>query len=146
MTISSDVSNERPIRELLAAWAQAVRQKDIERLIALHTPDLIAFDAWGPLSIDAATHRDHWEQCFAGHGGAIELEHRDVVVVAGEDVAFASCLVGMRGVLQDGTRHSFWGRGTFGLRRVEGRWLIAHAHASAPFDPYTGNACTELEP
>jgi ketosteroid isomerase-like protein len=35
---------------------------------------------------------------------------------------------------------------TMGLRRVDGRWLIAHEHMSDPFDPDSGMALTHLTP
>ena len=136
-------SNEAQIRSLMEAWADAVRRKDIEGVMANYAPEMVGFDAWGPLRIDVATYRDHWQQCFAGHEGPLELEHRDVVVTAGEDVAFVHCLINLRGTLRGGQRHSFWGRGTIGFRRIDGQWFVTHEHASAPFDPMTGQVTNE---
>jgi len=39
-----------------------------------------------------------------------------------------------------------WVRATFGLRRADGRWLIAHDQVSVPLDLRSGAGLTDLEP
>ena len=146
MTTTDRQHDEATIRELLGEWRDAVQRKDIEGVMANYAPDMVGFDAWGDLRIDVDTYRDHWMQAFAGHDGPIHIEHHDVHLVVGDGVAFCRCLVNMGGTLQDGTQHSFWGRGTICFEKRGGRWLVTHEHASAPFDPMTGRACTDLTP
>lgn len=52
----------------------------------------------------------------------------------------------MGGKMTNGVEHEFWGRGTIGFEKIDGRWLVTHEHASAPFDPMTGKACMDLKP
>jgi ketosteroid isomerase-like protein len=35
---------------------------------------------------------------------------------------------------------------TFGCRKTNGKWKIAHEHFSAPFDPVSGKALFDLQP
>lgn len=137
---------EAEIRALMEDWAEAVRQKDLDRLLSHYSPNLVAFDAWGPLRVDLPTMRDHWAQCFAGHDGAIGFEHHEVRIAAGETVAFAHVLIHMHGRLKNGPAHEFWGRGTIGFEKTDGQWCVTHEHASAPFDPMSGKTCTNLKP
>jgi ketosteroid isomerase-like protein len=62
------------------------------------------------------------------------LHHRDPAVVLGADGAFVHMLTSMTAppasVRQPLT---LWFRSTFGLRRIDGAWLIAHQHDSTPF-------------
>jgi PhnB protein len=48
-------------------------------------------------------------------------------------VAFCTSLNRMRGTKTDGEQVDLWYRHTLGLRKVEGRWQIAHEHESVPF-------------
>jgi ketosteroid isomerase-like protein len=42
---------------------------------------------------------------------------------------------------------SFWLRSTYGLRRIDGRWLMVHRHESVPFHmDGSFRAATELQP
>ena len=38
------------------------------------------------------------------------------------------------------------GRATFCFRKIDGKWLIAHDHASVPLDFKSGRALLNLEP
>jgi ketosteroid isomerase-like protein len=39
-----------------------------------------------------------------------------------------------------------WVRATLCLRRIDGKWMIAHEHQSVPFDVETGKASLDLKP
>lgn len=145
-TATGKATNEAHLRELISQWREAVCRKDIEGVMAHYAPDMVGFDAWGDLRIDVNTYRDHWQQCFAGHDGPIHIEHHDLHLAVGDNVAFCRCLIHMAGTLKDGTKNDFWGRGTICFQKIDGQWLVTHEHASAPFDPMTGQACTNLQP
>lgn len=146
MTTATKTKDEAAIRELIDQWRDAVCRKDIEGVMANYAPNMVSFDAWGELQNPVNVYRDHWEQCFAGHDDPINLEHHDVRLVVGDSVAFCHCLIHMTGTLADGTKNDFWGRGTICFEKINGRWLVTHEHASAPFDPMTGKACIDLTP
>ena len=49
-------------------------------------------------------------------------------------MAFVHCLTRMTATpMGSPDPFSLWLRSTFGLRRIEGRWLITHRHESTPF-------------
>ena len=118
---------ETAVRELLEEYAEAMRAADADRLARCHLPGAEVYDLAPPLrkAFDAEALRA-W---FAGHGGGpLGFEIRDLAVTAGADVAYAHCLTRMYA-----PGFELWFRASYGLRRVGGRWLIAHVHESTPF-------------
>ncbi len=108
---------------------------DAERALATCAPGTVVFDLAPPLVQGAGSSR---EEAVAALGGWIasfeappQLEHRDPTVHVGGDVAFVHTLTSLTG--RKGGDFTLWFRSTYGLRRVEGRWVIVHQHESVPF-------------
>jgi len=62
----------------------------------------------------------------------------------GDDVAFGHSRIS--GTLKNGVKNDVWVRWTGCLRKVDGKWLIAHDQVSVPFDIQSGKALLNLEP
>lgn len=140
-------NDQARIRALIGTWVDASLKRDVPRVIALYAPDVVSFDAIGPLQvrgIEAWT--AHWQVCFDHCPGEMHFRIDDVHIEVGGDVAFARFLMHCGATLPDGTTHSGWMRGTACYRRVNGDWKIAHDHCSVPFDPETCKALVELQP
>ncbi|HEY1612612.1 MAG TPA: nuclear transport factor 2 family protein [Rhizomicrobium sp.] len=128
-------SAEIEIRALIEAWAEAVRRHDMAGILAHHTSDIVMFDLPPPLqSRGMEEYKETWDLFFRYHrpGQAFDIE--ELVVTAGDDIAFAfailrcgSATVG--GVAEEG---GFQFRLTIGLRRIDRRWHITHEHHSIP--------------
>jgi uncharacterized protein (TIGR02246 family) len=118
-------SDEAEIRELIEQWAQAVRNVDMEGVLARHTSDVVMFDVPVPLQskgLDA--YRKTWELFFSySKGGPTAFNIIEMDVVADRTVAFCHAIVGIL--------HSRL-RITIGLRKEDGEWRIAHEHHSYP--------------
>ena len=137
--------DEAQLRDMIDQWRDAVRRKDIDALLQHYSPRLVSFDAWGALSNPLSVYREHWEACFNGHDGPLEFGHHDLQLTVGERVAFCHCIIELGGTMVDGTKHRFRGRGTICFEKVDGRWQVTHEHASAPFDPMTGQVKGDLD-
>jgi ketosteroid isomerase-like protein len=48
-------STESEVRALVDRWSEAIRIKDIDRLMALYAPDLVYFDVVPPLHYSGST-------------------------------------------------------------------------------------------
>lgn len=127
--------DERRIRRRIADWADAVRAKDADRVMAHYAPDVVVFDVMPPLSDRGAdAYRRHWEGWFASVDGPIGFEMHDLHVEV--DGALACC----RAVNRVRTRPAHggqeasdgWTRATVCLRRIDGEWLVTHEHVSVP--------------
>jgi uncharacterized protein (TIGR02246 family) len=136
MTSTVTRNDEVQIRELLAAQESAMRAGDADGLVSRYTPDIVKFTLAPPLRFagSAARDADSLRAWFATFDGPIDYEIRDLIVTAGEDVAFGHSLNRLSATPRGGEhRFTLWFRSTVGLRKVDGRWLIAHQHDSTPF-------------
>ncbi|WP_188192984.1 SgcJ/EcaC family oxidoreductase [Nonomuraea sp. SYSU D8015] len=128
------VTDEEQIRELIQRWAEAVHAGDMAGVLADHAGDVVMFDVPPPYEgvrgLDA--YRETWPGFFQwqAQGASFEIETLDVT--AGSDVAFAHALLrcGTPGELA--ADPGFRLRLTLGLRKEDGRWVVAHEHHSFP--------------
>lgn len=137
------------IRALLAEYFEAIRSKDVARIASFYASDIRAFDAIIALQFQGReAYAEHWKACmqYCAHLADFVFEMHDPEISAGDDVAFASCLARCGGVDADGNEQIGFTRGTIGFERRDGRWVIAHEHYSAPFDPESGKALFDLKP
>jgi ketosteroid isomerase-like protein len=140
-------SSEAEIQALLESRTAAMRAKDLDRLMALYSPDILYFDLVPPLQYcGSAVLRDRFSHWFDGWKSAIGMEIRELNIIADGDVAAASMLLRASGALQDGREVGYWVRTTNCFRRIDGRWLITHEHVSLPVDFKSGRAAMELVP
>jgi uncharacterized protein (TIGR02246 family) len=119
--------NEAEIRGLVENWAKAVRAKNIDGATASHTDDIVMFDVPMPLQWRGMEdYRRTWDLFFAHNaGGPGSFDVTELRVAAGETVAFCHAIL----KIFDSSA-----RLTMGLRKVKGRWLIAHEHHSYPIE------------
>ncbi|MFF7209294.1 YybH family protein [Streptomyces sp. NPDC008238] len=124
--------DEARIRALVERWAEAVHRGDLDAVVADHAEDIVMFDVPPPHDgvRGLAAYREVWPPFFAWQAGGAAFELVSLEVTAGDDVAFAHAL------LRCGTAEDFAAdpglrlRLTLGLRKHEGRWLVAHEHHS----------------
>jgi uncharacterized protein (TIGR02246 family) len=129
--MSDDVTQ---IRTLIEKWAKAVHTGDLEGVLADHTADIVMFDVPPPedgvRGIDA--YRETWPGFFEWQSMGAVFEIISLDITAGEDVAYACAL------LRCGTPEELASdpdnrlRLTLGLRKEDGRWVVAHEHHSFP--------------
>ena len=119
---------ETEIRELIEAWAKAVRDVDLDGIVARHTSDVVMFDVPPPVQVTGIeAYRSTWDLFFQySSGGPGSFELTDLEVTADETAGFAHALLRVAGATA---------RLTIGLRKVGGEWLIAHEHHSYPIEP-----------
>lgn len=142
-------TSEDQIRNLLTQWEQAFRAKDAEGVMSVYAPGdvVVAFDIVPPLAkVGKDAYRQNYEEFFAMFSGSLEVELRDLRIVASEDVAFLHCFDRMSGTLEGGERFDLWLRVTSGLRKINGEWRIIHDHVSVPTHFETGMAALDQAP
>jgi len=128
--------DEREIRDVIAGWAQAVRDQDLATIRANHDADILLFDVPQPLlTRGLEAYAASWQQFFAWSVKPIAFEFSDLEVTAGSDVAFATAIGRCAGMERSGERIQLQFRLTVGLRKADGRWRIVHEHHSIPAEP-----------
>jgi uncharacterized protein (TIGR02246 family) len=130
-----DMTNdEQQIRDLVTRWAEAVHGGDLEGVLADHAEDILMFDVPPPhdgvRGLDA--YRETWPGFFEWQAQGASFDIVSLEVTAGEAVAYAHALLrcGMPQELAD--RPEVRLRLTLGLRKEDGRWIVAHEHHSYP--------------
>jgi uncharacterized protein (TIGR02246 family) len=129
-------TDEQQIRELIEQWAVAVHTGDLDTVLADHTGDIVMFDVpppqEGARGIEA--YRDTWPGFFEWQAQGATFDILELDVTAGEDVAFAWALLRC-GTTEENAEHPERRlRITFGLRKEDGRWRVAHEHHSFPYE------------
>lgn len=143
------ISNEAQIRQLLDRWTKAFEARDVGALMSLYAPgdEVAAYDVTPPLQYQG---RDAYEKAYQQFLGQfdtpLQVELRDLKIVAGKDVAFAYGLEKFSGTFKDGQKMAGWVRVTQCYRKIDGHWLAVHDHISVPVDMQTGKGALDLEP
>jgi ketosteroid isomerase-like protein len=140
-------STQSEVRALLESWSEAIRIKDIDRLMSLYSLDVIYFDVVPPLRFTgSAAVRGNFLRWFDGWKSSIGVEIRDLNILASGDIAVAYMLHRTSGTLKDGREVGYWVRATVCCQRSDHSWLITHEHISLPVDFKSGKAAVDLVP
>jgi uncharacterized protein (TIGR02246 family) len=132
--LADQPNDEARVREVIADWAAAVRAKDVDRAITYYAADVVSFDLAPPLQYAGREAlRKNLAEWFPTFQGPIGYDVHNLSITAGGDVAFCRSLNRISGTRTNGEKTDVWVRATIGCRRVGGRWLITHEHASVPF-------------
>ena len=135
MTPQNATHDEVQIRELLYAWADAVRRHDVAAILARHDARMTMFDLPPPLQCRGLeAYEQTWGLLFRYHQPGTAFEFRELAVTAGPDVAFAIAILycGPNSSGNPKDQGGFEFRLTVGLRKIEGEWTITHEHHSVP--------------
>jgi PhnB protein len=147
--MSQDISkanDEAQIRALLDDWAQALRAKNADAVVAHLAADIVTFDLAPPLTSTGAD-PNGLQAWFSTWEGPLGYQIRDLRITAGDDTAFCHCLSRLSGTKVDGGRNEVWFRLTLCFRKIRGAWKIAHQHESVPFYmDGSYRAAVDLEP
>ena len=133
MTNMTDTKeNEIQIRKLVENWAKAVRNKDIETILAHHSADIVMYDVPKPFqSVGLDAYRKTWDTFFAFTKlGVFDIQ--ELHVVADENVAF--CFAAMKCADKSNSAEfvELDFRLTIGLKKIANEWTIVHEHHSVP--------------
>ncbi len=135
------------IHQWMDDFQRAFQARDTKAVMALYTPDILAYDIIPPLQYNGSdAYGKDFETYFAGYKGPLTLEYRDCHISADGNLALVACLERVTGTLTNGQSSSVWLRATSGLRRVNGHWLDFHDHVSVPVEVGTGKARLDLAP
>lgn len=133
MSITPETTgDEAGVQQEIEDWADAIRHRDVDGVLRHFVVGSTRFYLAPPLQADTPL-KDNVESWFNTFNGPIGYEIRDLEITVGGDVAFAHSFNHISGTKTDGQGADVWFRETLCFRKLEGRWLIAHAHESVPF-------------
>ncbi|MBV9844613.1 MAG: nuclear transport factor 2 family protein [Kutzneria sp.] len=145
--IDDVTTDEACVRRLLDDRVDALRAKDVDRVMSLNSPDIVVFDIPTPLQyLGNYACRTSIVAWLNSYRGPLSFETRDLRVAVGGDVAFTHSLFRVSGTMKNGTATDHWVRLTFCLRKIGGKWRITHQHVSLPIDLESGEAVHYRQP
>jgi ketosteroid isomerase-like protein len=140
-------TNEAEVRELIDGFVRAISTKNIDGVMSVYAPELVAFDIVPPLQYEgAAAFRKVWQGIFELFQDPIQYEIRDLSIIAGDDVAFSHSFNRLNGTMKNGRKSDLWVRWTACFRKTKGSWRIVHVQVSVPVDLASGKAVLDLKP
>jgi ketosteroid isomerase-like protein len=126
-------SIESVLRRRVDALAQAIRDKDLERMLDFYARDVEVFDLRASLNVSGAgAYRNNLEHWFDSFEGPLGFELHNLRVAPGESAAFCHYLALVTGARPGGRTSGYWVRGTTCFERRDGEWLVTHEHISTP--------------
>ncbi|MEV6334593.1 nuclear transport factor 2 family protein [Nocardia vinacea] len=139
--------DEVELRQQIDKVVEGLRAKDLEAVKQLYTTDVVSFDVEPPLQhVGIAAKLENWAKVFTVFEN-VTYEVRDLTFTVGEDVAFGYAFARLSGTLKNGVATSgMWVRVTYGMRKIDDTWLIAHDQVSVPLDIPSGKGVVDLEP
>ncbi|HEV7711147.1 MAG TPA: nuclear transport factor 2 family protein [Asanoa sp.] len=139
--------DEVKIRQQVDKIVEGLRAKDLQGLEQVYATDVVSFDVEPPLQhVGIEAKLSNWAKVFALFAD-VTYEVRDLTLAVGDDVAFGHAFARLSGTLMDGTATSgMWVRVTYGLRKIDGNWVIVHDQVSVPLDMRSGKGLVDLEP
>lgn len=121
------------VRRRIESLAQAIRDKDLDRLMNFYALDVEVFDLRFSLNVlGAAAYRNNLEQWFDSFEGPLGFEIHNLRVVTAESAAFCHYLALITGARPGGRTSGYWVRGTTCFERSDAEWLVTHEHISSP--------------
>ncbi|MCU1318438.1 MAG: hypothetical protein JWN63_3760 [Candidatus Acidoferrum typicum] len=143
-------NQEAEIRRLLDRWAKAFHARDLDGIMSIYEPGqaLVSFDIVAPLQyVGFEAYKNDYQEFLDQFQGTIDVEFRDLNIIAGDTVAFSRGLERMTGTLKkNGQKFDAWVRFTECYRKTNGHWLAIHDHISVPVDLDNGKAALDLKP
>lgn len=143
--MGADTNGE--LRELIDAWAVAVRAKDIESVMSHYASDVVVFDVVDPLEFQGTDLlRQRMAYWFGSFEGQIGFEISNLSVEAGDYLSFCYSINRVIGIKADSSKVNMCWRATLCCRKIDGRWMITHSHSSMPLNEETGIGSLDLKP
>ncbi len=126
------MNNETQIKTLIENWAKAVRNHDIDAILAYHSNDIVMYDVPEPFqSVGIEAYRKTWDLFFAFTKlGVFDIQ--ELKIVADENVAFCFSTMKCSDKRDTVDFVELPFRLTIGLRKINNQWIIIHEHHSIP--------------
>jgi Phr family secreted Rap phosphatase inhibitor len=142
-------NDEAAIRQVLDHWAKAFHDKNLDQIMSIYEPGdaLVSYDIVAPLQFKgSAAYKKDYQEFLDQFSSAIDIEYKDLAIVAGDTVGFSRGLERMTGTLKSGDKFDVWLRFTECYRKKNGKWLAVHDHISVPIDFASGKAVLDAKP
>lgn len=125
-------TNEIQIRQLVENWAKAVRNKDIDGILAHHSANFVMYDVPEPFqSVGIEAYRKTWDLFFRyTKPGVFDIQEINIIADDSVGFVYAKMQCADKSNTTDFVPLDF--RLTIGLKKINDQWTILHEHHSIP--------------
>jgi ketosteroid isomerase-like protein len=137
------------IQDVIESRQARLAAGDVKGMLESYAPQVVQFTLAPPLgAVTDSSDPSGIEQWVATFEAPPVRAVTQLDIAADGDVAFATSIDSMTAIPRgDSEPFTLWYRVTLGLRRIDGKWLIVHEHASVPFHmDGSFRAAVELQP
>ena len=123
MSMSHNKStDEAEIRNLVESWARAVRTKNLDGILANHSPEILMFDVPPPAQLKGIeAYKKTWDVFSAWFQDSGVFDIKELNITAGDDVAFGTALMRCAGTEANGDKVELDFRLTICFRKIDGQ-------------------------
>lgn len=132
-TTSQDTADIKTLEDYFAA---AVKAHDINAIMAVYVSDpaMVVFDVIPPLQYTGTdAYRKDWQGILDMYPGT-DISVTSLNITTGASVAYSDSIQHATFTDKTGKKTEMTVRVTDGYKKVNGKWLISHEHASIPVD------------
>lgn len=139
------------VQDVLENYKTAIREKDVEKFLSMYAAEVHIYDCWGTWeSKGVSSWKENVEEWFNGlsaDGVLLKVDFNDLVVEENSDLAFVHCAVTFAAYKEDSGEklRQMTNRFTYGLKKVNESWVIAHEHSSLPINMENGKGIFNLK-
>lgn len=147
MTSASTLTTqEAEIYQLITDQQRAICSKNVNQIMSRYAAEIVIFDVKPPFQTKGREAvRQLWEDCLPFFPDSFEVETRDLIITANDEIATAHWLFRFKGE-PDHPAVQMWMRATAVYQKNQDTWEILHEHISVPFDPANAQAVFTLDP
>jgi ketosteroid isomerase-like protein len=145
-TTGSERDDEAAIRRLEQGFAEAVKARDIDKMMAGYErgQKLVFFDVVPRKEhVGWEAYRKDWQGFLSSFNGPISFEIKGLEINVVGDIAYGYNFPHVAGQKKNGSHVDYSVRVTDVYRKMDGKWLIVQEHVSVPVDLKTGKADLE---
>ena len=139
------------VQDVLEIYKTAVYEKDVEKFLSMYAPETHIYDCWGKWEVkDLFSWKKNVAEWFNGlneDGVLLKVDFRDLVVEEDANLAIVYCTVTFTAHKEEAGEQlrQMTNRFTYGLKKVNESWFIAHEHSSLPINIETGKGIFNMK-
>ena len=139
------------VQDVLETYKTAVYEKDAEKFLSMYAPEMHIYDCWGKWEVkDLFSWKKNVAEWFNGlneDGVLLKVDFRDLVVEEDSNLTIVYCTVTFTAHKEEAGEQlrQMTNRFTYGLKKVNESWFIAHEHSSLPINIETGKGIFNMK-
>ncbi|MHC8516167.1 YybH family protein [Sporosarcina sp. ITBMC105] len=138
------------VLDVLENYKTAVYEKDVGKFLSMYAPEVHIYDCWENWESKGISSWEEnvlkWFNGLSDDGVLLKAEFNEIVVEEDSYLAIVRCAINYAAYQEESGEklRQLTNRFTFGLKKVNESWVIAHEHSSLPINTETGKGILNI--